>query len=133
MTLHLLIQTLKSRLAWRCVLGLLIYLPLFGQLTITTSSLPGATVGQSYVVGLAATGGTAPFSWSVAGSLPPGLALYPTGSIVGTPTVIGSYSFTLLVSDAQHASANKSLLLGFRGNSTSGDRHSESAPDRDHR
>jgi hypothetical protein len=111
MTLHLLIQTLKNRLALRCVLGLLVCLPLFGQLTITTTSLPGATVGQYYNAGLTATGGTAPYSWSVAGSLPAGLVFYPTGAIVGSPTVSGSYQLTLLVSDAQRASASKSLLL----------------------
>jgi len=111
MTLDLLIQTLKNRLALRCVLGLLICLPLFGQLTITTTSLPGATVGQNYTAALGASGGTAPFNWSVAGSLPPGLALYPTGSIVGTPTVSGSYQFTVLVSDAHNAIATRSLLL----------------------
>ena len=46
-------------------------------------------------------GGTEPFTWSVsAGSLPPGLTLASDGSITGTPTQVGAFTFTLQVVDS---------------------------------
>jgi hypothetical protein len=70
-------------------------------LQITTSSLPGGQLQASYSATLAATGGTQPYSWSVAaGSLPPGLALSAsTGVIAGMPSASGQYSFTVQVTD----------------------------------
>jgi Putative Ig domain len=81
----------KLRLLLLCVLGLVSATPVFAQLTIVTASLPSATVGKSYAVGLIGNGGSAPYTWSVAsGSLPPGLGLNAAGSIFGTPTFGGS-------------------------------------------
>ena len=59
-------------------------------LTITTTSLPGGTVGQSYPsTTLAATGGNPPYTWKLvkgSGKLPKGLKLNKhTGAISGTP------------------------------------------------
>ncbi len=72
---------------------------------ITTTSLPGGTVGQVYSQSVTATNGITPYSWSlVSGSLPPGLALSGTGTpsttISGTPTTVGTYAFTVQVNDA---------------------------------
>jgi len=60
-----------------------------------------ARVGTPYSATLAATGGTAPYKYSIAsGTLPPGLTLNPdTGIISGTPTTAGTYSFTSQVTD----------------------------------
>ena len=56
-------------------------------LTLTTSTLANGTVGSSYSAALQATGGTAPYTWSVAsGTLPAGLTLSSSGTISGTPT-----------------------------------------------
>jgi uncharacterized protein YjdB len=70
-----------------------------GPLTITTTALPAATVGVAYTTTLAATGGTPPYSWSIAsGTLPAGLTLTSsTGVISGTPTATGTSSFTVQV------------------------------------
>ena len=70
-------------------------------LTITTSSLPGGTVGSPYSQTLSATGGVPSYTWSLAsGSLPPGLSLSASGGVVsGTPTTSGTYSFTARVTD----------------------------------
>jgi hypothetical protein len=70
--------------------------------TVTTTSLPGGVVGTAYSQTLTATGGTPPYAWSLdAGSLPAGLTLdTSTGSLTGTPTGAGTFSFTARVTDS---------------------------------
>ena len=83
-------------------------------LAIMTTGLPAGTVGRSYpVTVLQATGGTIPYVWSIAsGVLPPGLTLASlTGTIAGTPTKPGSYSFTISVSDAATRTATQALSI----------------------
>lgn len=84
-----------------------------GTLNITNTSLNSATVNAPYSVTLAATGGTAPYVWTVtAGQLPFGVGLTPvTGLLSGTPLVPGSYSFTVRVTDATAAFATRQLTL----------------------
>jgi len=55
-----------------------------GTLTISTTTLPGFTIGTAYTAQLAATGGNAPYTWKLA----VGSAKLPktTGSITGTPS-----------------------------------------------
>ncbi len=75
--------------------------PTPAPLTITTTSLPNATVGSPYSATLDASGGTAPYSWTVtAGSLPSGLNLSSNGVIAGTPSNQGRYNATLQVTDS---------------------------------
>ncbi|AXC11423.1 Serine protease, subtilase family [Acidisarcina polymorpha] len=71
-------------------------------ITITPTTLTAGILGTPYVANLTATGGTAPYTWSVAsGSLPAGLTLAPTtGIISGTPTAAGQSSFTVQVTDS---------------------------------
>ena len=70
-------------------------------LTLATATLPAATVGQPYAGSLSATGGTAPYSYSIsAGSLPAGLVLSSAGAITGTPTTAASSTFTATVTDS---------------------------------
>lgn len=78
-------------------------------LSITTGSeLPGATVGMNYVQSLAASGGTAPYLWSVvSGALPPGTYLVKSGGITATPQVAGDCYFTAQVQDAVGAIATR--------------------------
>jgi len=71
-------------------------------LGITTSALPGGTVGMAYNASLAAIGGTGTKTWSVvSGTLPAGLSLNAsTGVISGTPTAQGTSTFTVQVQDS---------------------------------
>ena len=62
-------------------------------ITITSSCpLPGGTVGQPYRRTLQASGGRAPFVWSLleGSSLPEGLALDSNGTVSGVPTGAGT-------------------------------------------
>jgi Putative Ig domain len=78
-------------------------------LTISTVSLADAVVGTPYSQTLQATGGTAPYSWSItSGSLPAGLTLAASSGVVsGTPTTTGTASFTAQVADASNNKAQK--------------------------
>ena len=86
-----------------------------GQLlTITTASLPDGAVNQTYSQPLAATGGTPPLTWTLgSGTLPPGLNLTGAGVISGTPTVLGTSSFDVVVTDVNGAVARKSLSINI--------------------
>ena len=72
------------------------------SILLTSSALPRGKVGNAYSATLTASGGTAPYSYSVSGgSLPTGLTLNPTtGVISGTPTVSGSFPTTVTISNA---------------------------------
>jgi hypothetical protein len=70
-------------------------------LSITTASLSAGQVGAVYNQTVNATGGTTPYAWSVSsGTLPTGLSINPsTGVISGTPSVEGTSTFTVQVTD----------------------------------
>ncbi|GEM_PF-2479389 len=82
-------------------------------LTITTTGLSGATLTAAYNQTLAASGGTAPFTWSItSGALPAGLALNSsTGVISGIPTTAGTSNFTVRVTDANSAFDDQALSI----------------------
>jgi hypothetical protein len=75
-----------------------------------TCSFPSGQMGVAYASSLVATGGTAPYTYSLTGgSLPTGLTLNAsTGAITGTPTATGSFSDTSRVVDSLGASATSS-------------------------
>jgi hypothetical protein len=83
-------------------------------MTITTATLPGATVGIAYNQALAVAGGAAPFTWSIAsGALPPGIALNP-GSLNGIPSAPGTFTFTVSVTGGgQTATQSLTLTVGL--------------------
>ena len=80
---------------------------------ITTTTLPGGTVGTPYSTPVQATIASPPGTWSVlAGLLPPGLNLAaPDGTIAGTPTSVGTFSFTVQVADAAAVLANRQFTI----------------------
>jgi hypothetical protein len=81
-------------------------------LQITTTQLPGGTLAAAYTSTLAATGGTSPYSWTIArGTLPKGLTLNNAGAISGTPSVAGAFPFTVLVKDTATNSASANLTI----------------------
>jgi hypothetical protein len=74
---------------------------------ITPEALPLATVKTAYSVTLSASGGTDPYKWKLAsGTLPAGLSLSGTkGTISGTPTKAGPFTFTVQADDSAHPTA----------------------------
>ncbi len=91
----------SEKVIFKPVIKLKVSEPKTPPLRITTESLSPGTVGAHYQARLLATGGTLPYTWGVAsGTLPNGLALHPTeGTISGTPTAPGTWSFAVRVSD----------------------------------
>ena len=86
------------------------------RVTVTTKSLPGATEGVHYKSILHAAGGASPYSWQItAGKLPAGITLNKaTGVLSGTPTVSGTFRFTVQVTGTNpvpYNKATKSLTL----------------------
>ena len=86
-------------------------------LNLSPTSLPNSTVGANYNQMLTATGGTAPYSFSVtAGILPNGLSLNAnTGMITGTPTIQNIFNFTVAATDANQCSSTRVYTVVISG------------------
>ena len=83
--------------------------------SITTTSVPDATLDTAYSAPIVATGGVPPLAWTLSsGTLPTGLALgsskTDTVNITGKATVAGAYTFTVTVTDATGASSTSGQL-----------------------
>ncbi|OPY58393.1 MAG: Endo-1,4-beta-xylanase A precursor [Pelotomaculum sp. PtaU1.Bin035] len=80
-------------------------------LSITTGSLENGTAGTAYSVTLTATGGTAPYTWAAAG-LPDSLSIDTVnGTVYGTPTVAGTFTVHITVTDSKSGSVSTDLQL----------------------
>ncbi len=90
---------------------------LSAQITITspTTLLPASTAIAYEPFTLTATGGTAPYTWTVIGTglgaLPPGMTLSTGGTISGTPQSTGQYQPMIKVTDAAANSTTGTLSL----------------------
>ena len=82
-------------------------------LTVPQQTLPVGMAGSPYATPLLSPmGGTPPYIWQISsGSLPPGLTLSATGTITGTPTAPGQFSFILLVTDSGSGPQQQSVRV----------------------
>jgi hypothetical protein len=89
-------------------------------LTITCSAVTTGVVGVPFDSGpMNVTGGTAPYSYSIVGSLPAGLSLNTsTGEITGTPTASGTFS--MRVTDANGVTGTSCNIIIISGNTSPG-------------
>lgn len=77
-----------------------------------TTLLNGVVNDAGYNAPLAASGGTAPYTYAVsAGSLPDGLTLSTDGVISGTPSTAGTDSFTVTATDSTGATGPQDYSL----------------------
>jgi hypothetical protein len=80
--------------------------------TITTTTLPGGTVGTVYAQTVQATGGMPPYGFSASSSLPSGFNINSSsGAIAGVPAASGISNFTVSVGDTLGGAATSSLSI----------------------
>ena len=84
-----------------------------GTLSLIPTVLPSATAGSAYSVTLAASGGHAPYTFSLPAGipLPGGLSLSPGGTLSGTPASAGNEPFVIQLQDANGANGSQAYLL----------------------
>jgi hypothetical protein len=79
-----------------------------------SSNVLTGTQNSAFSQQFTASGGTAPYTYSAIGQLPPGLSLTNGGLLAGTPTSSGTFGFTISALDANSNSgtATYSLVVG---------------------
>ncbi|MBL8167193.1 MAG: putative Ig domain-containing protein [Acidobacteria bacterium] len=80
-------------------------------ITVSPTSLPNGTVGSNYNQSLSASGGTAAYTFSFSGNLPTGLSLTPGGTLSGTPTAAGSFTFTVTATDSKNCTGSRQYTV----------------------
>ncbi|BEP94571.1 hypothetical protein GmRootA79_29550 [Acidovorax sp. A79] len=74
--------------------------PSSSPIAVAPATLPALTAGTPFSQALSASGGTAPYTYTLqGGALPPGLGLAGSGAITGTPTRRGGYTFSVRSTD----------------------------------
>jgi subtilase family serine protease len=81
---------------------------------VASTHLADAVLGAPYMTSIAVANGIAPYTISLvpmAGDLPPGLTLDPSGGINGKPTRLGLFSFAVEVIDAKNRTTVQPLSI----------------------
>ncbi|MCA1860774.1 putative Ig domain-containing protein [Janthinobacterium sp. HSC-3S05] len=90
-------------------------------IAILPTTLPAMTSGLAYSQAIAASGGTGTYTYArTAGSLPAGLTLAANGTLSGTPTAAGAYSFTVTATDSSTGAGPYSGARAYSGTVAAG-------------
>jgi hypothetical protein len=81
------------------------------HLTILTQSLPRGTINTDYSENILATGGTPPYTFTLASGSLPSIVLSKTGEIKGIPTRSGIFKATIQVTDSNHRKKNQPVTI----------------------
>ncbi len=83
-------------------------------LVLTTASpLPSGVAGTPYSTTIFAAGGTPPYTFSITGTAPAGLSISASGNLTGTSTGVGTFPFTVQVTDNRGITASKQYQVTF--------------------
>lgn len=84
------------------------------DLAISPTGTLALRAGEAFSQTFSAANGTAPYDYSISGTLPDGLIFDPSsGTLSGTPTENGSFSLTVTATDAYGASTSASVTLSI--------------------
>ncbi len=90
-------------------------------ITINPATLSNGTAGTAYNQTATATGGTAPYAFTVsAGALPGGLTLATGGALAGTPNAAGVFNFTIKATDANGCFGTRAYAVTIAGVAVTG-------------
>src|ERR1051326_3909896 len=83
-------------------------------ITLSPTTLPPGIVATPYSQSVTASGGSAPYTYSIAaGALPPGLSLNPgTGLISGAPLQPGLFNVTIRATDSLGCIGSRAYTIG---------------------
>jgi large repetitive protein len=83
-------------------------------LQLAPGTLPDGALATPYRQVLSASGGTAPYTFTIgSGTLPLGLALASDGTLAGTPASLGTFEFTVTATDARGCSSTAAYSIGI--------------------
>ncbi|HUJ72043.1 MAG TPA: putative Ig domain-containing protein [Verrucomicrobiae bacterium] len=81
-------------------------------ITLSPSNLPDAIVASSYNQTISASNGFAAYAYATtSGTLPTGLSLSSNGVLSGTPTVAGTYAFTVTATDTKECTGSQAYSV----------------------
>ena len=79
----------------------------------TPSPLPPGAGGAAYSQTISVSGGTTPYTFLITNTPPPGINISSSGTLSGAPTSVGTFNFTVQVTDANNFSATKQYSVTF--------------------
>jgi hypothetical protein len=83
-------------------------------ITLSPTSLSDGVVDQSYSAAVTQSGGVGTATYSLSGNLPEGLSFFG-GTISGTPTEVGTFTFTITAVDANGCKGQRQYTLEMVG------------------
>jgi hypothetical protein len=87
------------------------YSLIISSVSVSPTTLPNGANGVAYSQTITASGGTAPYTFSVGSGLPPGLTLTSAGLLSGVPTAAGPYAFTITATQGNGGAGSRNYRV----------------------